>query len=158
MNKKHFLVSFYFDLNFPELVSEDAFDEEVFCKLSSELHDFVYSGLQVEWVSSVGLNERISFVVECNASSLSMLEPFKHAFLGETKKVDGVFAIDCVGIISFELDTKQLNCGLCAHCGCWVSDREVALPKPISELSIGAVYQGQLLCDVCLPSNHSWAF
>ncbi|MMZ69382.1 hypothetical protein D1872_322140 [compost metagenome] len=54
------------------------------------------------------------------------------------------------------LDTTKMNCGRCNNCKSWVTNREEA--NPISELSNGAVVNGELLCDECLPEDHRWAF
>lgn len=51
---------------------------------------------------------------------------------------------------------EQINCGHCANCGGWTTDCERTDRVP--ELSNGAVVNGQLLCDECLPSDHRWAF
>lgn len=48
------------------------------------------------------------------------------------------------------------NCGQCAYCGAWVTDREKE--DPIEGLTNGAVVDGKLLCDECLPEDHRWAF
>lgn len=57
---------------------------------------------------------------------------------------------------SFVLDSSESNCGRCANCGGWVTDREK--DNAIPELCNGATVDGKLLCDECLPSNHRWAF
>lgn len=54
------------------------------------------------------------------------------------------------------LDTTKMNCGRCNNCNNWVTNREEA--NPISELNNGAVVNGELLCDECLPEDHRWAF
>ncbi|MEZ4660601.1 MAG: hypothetical protein R2911_23845 [Caldilineaceae bacterium] len=54
------------------------------------------------------------------------------------------------------LNESTMNCGRCASCGRWVSDREK--DNVIEQLNIGAVVDGNLLCDECLPRNHRWAF
>ncbi|MFD1885509.1 hypothetical protein [Paenibacillus wenxiniae] len=54
------------------------------------------------------------------------------------------------------LDPVTMNCGRCFNCSCWVTDREK--PNPIDELNNGAIVEGRLLCDECLPENHRWAF
>lgn len=57
---------------------------------------------------------------------------------------------------SFVLNPDNSNCGKCANCGGWVTDREK--PNHIPELCNGAVVDGKLLCDECLPIDHRWAF
>jgi hypothetical protein len=54
------------------------------------------------------------------------------------------------------LNEATLNCGHCHNCNCWCTDKEK--PNSISQLCNGAVYDGKLLCDECLPKNHRWAF
>ena len=54
------------------------------------------------------------------------------------------------------LEEDKMNCGRCAVCNSWVTDREKE--NPIFGLSNGAVYNGQLLCDEHLPHDHRWAF
>jgi hypothetical protein len=54
------------------------------------------------------------------------------------------------------LDPKTFNCGRCAKCNRWVTDREK--PDAITQLCNGTTVDGQLLCDDCLPRDHKWAF
>ena len=54
------------------------------------------------------------------------------------------------------LDPLTMNCGQCARCHGWTTDREK--PDPIRGLSNGATVDGELLCDECLPDHHPWAF
>lgn len=54
------------------------------------------------------------------------------------------------------LDAGYTNCGRCSGCGVWTSDRE--RPDFIQGLSIGAVVDGKLLCNQCLPAGHPLAF
>lgn len=54
------------------------------------------------------------------------------------------------------LDPMRMNCGKCCRCGVWVTDREKT--DCIAGLTNGAVVNGELLCDECLPINHRWAF
>ncbi len=62
-----------------------------------------------------------------------------------------------VQIVSFAaLDPTTTNCGRCAQCGAWVTDRE--RPEPNRGLTNGAVVDGRLLCDEHLPPGHRWAF
>lgn len=48
------------------------------------------------------------------------------------------------------------NLGKCQKCGCWTTDS--TQENRVKEVSNGAVVNGQLLCDVCLPSDHELAF
>jgi hypothetical protein len=57
---------------------------------------------------------------------------------------------------STELDPASLNCGQCAVCGGWVTDRERS--DPLKGLGNGARVDGQLLCDEHLPPGHRLAF
>ncbi|WP_339260559.1 hypothetical protein MKZ12_12055 [Paenibacillus sp. FSL R5-0713] len=57
---------------------------------------------------------------------------------------------------SVYLDPEVMNCGRCAKCNSWATDREK--PNHMDELNNGAVIEGQLLCDECLPEEHRWAF
>lgn len=54
------------------------------------------------------------------------------------------------------LNPGIMNCGKCANCGCWTTDRE--RHDALFGLDNGAVYNDKLLCDECLPSDHRWAF
>ena len=54
------------------------------------------------------------------------------------------------------LDLDQMNCGKCAKCGAWSTDMEQ--PEPMFEFSNGATVNEMLLCDLCLPKDHKWAF
>lgn len=54
------------------------------------------------------------------------------------------------------LDSNEVNCGQCAKCGIWTTDKEI--PNSLRELSIGATVDNALLCDLCLPKEHKWAF
>ena len=79
-----------------------------------------------------------------------------------SKKIDEALEVEessCLGWqseSSIILDEKEMNCGKCAICDAWVTDREK--PNFIQELNIGALYEGKLLCDEHLPENHRWAF
>lgn len=53
-------------------------------------------------------------------------------------------------------DPKVDNIGQCQHCGAWTSDRNKQ--NFVAEISVGAVVDGQLCCDLCLPSDHDLAF
>ena len=52
----------------------------------------------------------------------------------------------------FRLDSEVFNCGKCANCGQWTTDREK--PDSIDGLCNGATVENKLLCDECLPHNH----
>lgn len=54
------------------------------------------------------------------------------------------------------LDPLTMNCGRCAKCRGWTTDREK--PDPVAGLCNGATVNGELLCDECLPAGHRWAF
>ena len=54
------------------------------------------------------------------------------------------------------LDPTSMNCGKCCKCDNWVTDREK--PDSVAGLANGAVVDGELLCDECLPNDHRWAF
>ena len=54
------------------------------------------------------------------------------------------------------LESSSTNCGSCSNCNSWVTDR--GKENHIEELTNGAVVNGQLLCDECLPDDHRWAF
>ena len=61
-----------------------------------------------------------------------------------------------VGTSYCDLDPSTMNCGRCAVCGVWTTDRE--RPEPIRGLSYGARFDGRLLCDEHLPEGHRWRF
>ncbi|MBH0330963.1 hypothetical protein ABH14_14305 [Brevibacillus brevis] len=54
------------------------------------------------------------------------------------------------------LNPETINCGECANCGCWTTDREKN--DAIFGIDNGAVHNNKLLCDECLPPDHRWAF
>ena len=54
------------------------------------------------------------------------------------------------------LDSETMNCGQCANCGGWTTDREQE--HHVQGLCPGARVDGRLLCDECLPKGHRWAF
>ncbi|WP_145410604.1 hypothetical protein [Paenibacillus xylanexedens] len=54
------------------------------------------------------------------------------------------------------LDPETINCGRCNNCKSWVTDREKE--NHIDELNNGAIINGKILCDECLPEGHPWAF
>ena len=60
------------------------------------------------------------------------------------------------GTSTLILDPNKINCGKCANCRSWVTDREKI--NPVLELCNGATFEGKLLCDECLPEHHRWAF
>ena len=57
---------------------------------------------------------------------------------------------------SWVLDPVRMNCGKCARCGAWVTDRKK--PDPVAGLTNGAYVGGELLCGEHLPKGHRWAF
>ena len=72
------------------------------------------------------------------------------------RKIDATHWAHWAGSHTILLLPDSNNCGKCANCGQWTSDKEK--PDFISGLSIGATVNGVLLCDVCLPKNHPLAF
>lgn len=54
------------------------------------------------------------------------------------------------------LDPVSMNCGQCATCRRWTTDREKI--NPLLQLCNGATFEGKLLCDECLPEDHRWSF
>ncbi len=75
------------------------------------------------------------------------------------EKDTGLSSISTLGWESsyvIELNENYVNCGRCAVCNSWVTDREKADPVP--QLCNGATYKGELLCDEHLPKGHKWAF
>lgn len=57
---------------------------------------------------------------------------------------------------SFILDSTNFNCGKCSKCGQWTTDREK--PDAVEGICNGAIVDGKLLCDECLPKDHRWVF
>ena len=78
------------------------------------------------------------------------------------EKIDALLKNDAdsnLGWISTQtiaLDENTMNCGKCAVCNSWVTDREK--PNHVRGLNNGAIYNGKLLCDEHLPDGHRWAF
>ena len=54
------------------------------------------------------------------------------------------------------LDPRNMNCGMCSKCRSWVTDIEKE--NHIDGLGYGVIVEGQLLCDICLPPDHSYTF
>lgn len=54
------------------------------------------------------------------------------------------------------LDPGSMNCGQCSTCGRWTTDREKS--DPLLQLCNGATFEGKLLCDDCLPEDHTGSF
>jgi hypothetical protein len=52
-------------------------------------------------------------------------------------------------------DTEKDNIGKCANCGRWTTNREA--DNSPSDICNGAIVDGILLCDQCLPKDHIWA-
>ena len=53
-------------------------------------------------------------------------------------------------------DTEYDNIGKCVNCGTWTTDCDGR--NPVKGVSNGAKINGILLCDICLPKDHSAAF
>lgn len=51
------------------------------------------------------------------------------------------------GVSALILDEGRFNCGRCAKCGGWTTDKEK--PDAIEGLSRGTVIDGKLICDQC---------
>lgn len=105
---------------------------------------------------------KVSYLVELTENELTREDDVLDKIttkIGKDEKiiVEGKeFDISWNTTSSFMLDTDTSNCGKCANCGAWVTDREK--PNHISELCNGAIVDGKLLCDECLPADHRWAF
>ncbi len=76
--------------------------------------------------------------------------------ISENVTINSEFNLEWESTSPIELDEKDINCGRCHNCNGWVTDRE--MPNSIKGLCNGATYEGVLLCDECLPSDHRWAF
>ncbi len=72
------------------------------------------------------------------------------------ENIDTQFKVDWESTQTFTLDPNLNNCSKCSSCGCWVTDANK--PNTISQLNIGAVVDGKLLCNECLPKDHELAF
>lgn len=70
--------------------------------------------------------------------------------------IDDVHTAEWYSTQELLLDSGTMNCGRCHKCNAWTTDREK--PDPVRELTNGAVVDGELLCDDCLPKGHPWAF
>jgi len=71
-------------------------------------------------------------------------------------QIDSPFTPKWSGTEVAVLDPSTMNCGRCKGCGCWASDRDK--PEFLGGLNVGAVVDGDLLCDECLPLDHPRAF
>ena len=65
-------------------------------------------------------------------------------------------SFELVGVEFDSYDTETDNIGKCANCGDWTSDRE--RKDSVYDASPGAVVNGKLKCDICLPLWHPWRF
>ena len=70
--------------------------------------------------------------------------------------LDENHAADWQSTTELLLNPLTMNCGQCARCRGWTTDREK--PDPVAGLCNGATVDGELLCDECLPEDHRWAF
>lgn len=157
MRAKDFLVCFYLE---PEPCTSINHDLLVDMLCLSGLDNFSCSTVASEWVLSTisGIEQRISFIVTVDNDLLMGLEVFKSSFLSVISAEKSQFPMMCIGVISIELDPTLVNCGICEYCGAWVSNSDCKTLSLFRELSIGTIYQGQLLCDLCLPNDHPDAF
>jgi hypothetical protein len=65
--------------------------------------------------------------------------------------------VECVST-SFTCLDESPGCGRCENCKRWTRDAE-GMPETIQiDICRGAVVDGKLLCDECLPTEHPYAF
>ncbi|MCB1051258.1 MAG: hypothetical protein H6510_02470 [Acidobacteria bacterium] len=103
----------------------------------------------------------LSFLVEVPAEiadcdEFSDLDRLDFALHEIPESILSGFKVEWVSSRRMVLDPKTMNASKCETCGRWVTNRES--PRPLNELNIGAIFQGKLLCDECLPKGHRWAF
>ncbi|HEY9839260.1 MAG: hypothetical protein ACAI44_27895 [Candidatus Sericytochromatia bacterium] len=97
-------------------------------------------------------------MLEAEYSDLDRLESYLSG-LGESVRNLQLFSALKLSWCSSQrtmLDPGEMNCARCQVCGQWTTDREA--PEPMPELCPGAVVDGALLCDECLPQEHPQAF
>lgn len=105
---------------------------------------------------------KVSYLVELPEEDINSVDGALDKIMtkaGNDEKVliDGkTFDLKWIETSSHALDIDNENCGRCANCGGWTTDREK--PNYIPELCNGAIVDGKLLCDECLPPDHKWAF
>lgn len=103
---------------------------------------------------------KLNFLVELDEEKGENEDYFEqHIFnkLGEDLLLNGSDKVlEAASTSSLQLDPASMNCGRCANCKQWATDREQ--PDALTELRSGATYRGELLCDECLPKRHRWAF
>jgi hypothetical protein len=106
---------------------------------------------------------RISYLVEIEDSedgSRELRRKLNNA-MWERLPEEGI-ALDDSHVAEWQSTTELLlnpltmNCGQCARCHGWTTDREKQ--DPVTGLCNGATVNGELLCDECLPKGHRWAF
>lgn len=90
------------------------------------------------------------------AEEFNEFDKFENSLSDSIESIDSPYKISWESSRSLVLEPEFMNCGKCEECGCWVSD--VESPKSISGLNIGAIHNGKLLCDECLPKDHKLAF
>ena len=74
----------------------------------------------------------------------------------EDIEIDKAHTLEWYSTQEIILNPESMNCGKCACCGAWTTDMERA--DPVQGISHGAVVEGKLYCDECLPPDHPWAF
>lgn len=102
---------------------------------------------------------RMSVLVEVDEEDLE--DDWKELHSIETKLSDSIDAIletkedSELGWCSTRfiiLDEKELNCGRCSSCKSWVTDFKKS--EAIEGLPDSTVFEGKLLCEVCLYGDH----
>jgi hypothetical protein len=101
---------------------------------------------------------KVNFLYEQNEEELDseIIEKFENEIINKCEEIGAQYNLKWESSSFIVLDKETMNCGNCEKCGCWVTDLDKE--GVISELNRGAVYDGKLLCDECLPPDHKYAF
>jgi hypothetical protein len=117
---------------------------------------------KVDWMKKT-LLYKVAYLVEAEDGEIStnhgkeeLRKMIWKALPDQDIAIDRVHTAQWCSTQELLLDPGTMNCGQCCKCSTWTTDREK--PDPIRKLTNGAVVDGELLCDDCLPEGHPWAF
>lgn len=82
-------------------------------------------------------------------------EIYRKSTFIERPFVSGEDTFEWISSVLGFFDTEEDNIGICDNCGSWTANREAGL-APLG-ICNGAIVDGKLLCDQCLPKGHRWA-
>ena len=102
----------------------------------------------------------VSFLVEVDETEVrkdfGMIDQITNKLCHDQNIIIGTSEVEWESSSTVVLDTGSMNCGQCSTCGRWTTDREKS--DPLLQLCNGASFEGELLCDDCLPEDYRWSF